>query len=282
MDLLQEKIRKLKCPIVVDFGVEPSFMPPHLQGDYGRFCRELLHGLRDLVPGVRFCFDQFALRENGLQTLADLAREAMDMGYYVVIDGPAVLSPWAADRTAEAFFGENGRLACNGLIVSPYIGTDAIRPFLPYLRHKGKTVFFAVRSANKSAAELQDLMAGSRLVHNAAADLVNRFAEGILGHYGYSNIGVMTAATNSNAVQGLRSKYNRLFLLVDGLDYPGGNGKNCSYGFDRFGYGCALSVGPDIVGSWKKEGADGLNYVEMAQQAVQRIKTNMARYVTIL
>ncbi len=282
MDLLQEKIRKLKCPIIVDFAVEPSYIPVHLQGDYGSFCRELLHGLKGAVPGVRFCFDQFALADGGLKTLSQLLQEAKALGFFVLLDGPAVLSPWAADRTAAAFFSENSSYPCDGLILSPYIGSDAIRPFLPYVKDHGKAVFYAVRSANKSASELQDLMTGSRLVHIAAADVVNRHAESILGRCGYSGIGALTAATNGNAVQGLRSKYNRLFLLVDGLDYPGGNGKNCSYGFDKFGHGCAMSVGPEVVGAWKTEASDGTDFVEKSKQAVQRIKTNMARYVTIL
>ncbi len=282
MDLLQEKIRKLKCPVIADFAVEPSYIPPHLQGDYAGFCRGLLQGLKSFVPGVRFSFDQFALLgENGLLELSRLLTQAKEMGYFVLVDGPAVLSPWAADRTALAFFGEESLYPCDGLILSPYIGSDAIKPFLPFVKDQGKTLFYAVRSANKSAAELQDLMTGSRLVHIAAADVVNRHGESILGRCGYSNIGALTAATNGNAVQGLRNKYSRLFLLVDGLDYPGGNGKNCSYGFDKFGHGCAMSVGPEVVGAWKQEG-DGTDFVEKAQQAVQRIKNNMTRYVTIL
>ena len=81
---------------------------------------------------------------------------------------------------------------------------------------------------------------------------------------------------------GLRSKYKRQFLLVDGLDYPGGNGKNCSYGFDRMGHGCALSVGPAITAAWTAEGAEETGFVAHAQQAVERIRNNMTRYITIL
>ncbi len=283
MDLLQEKIRKLKCPIVVDFSVEPSYLPIHLKGDYAAFCQALLEGLQGIVPGVRFSFDQFALMgEEGLQKLSGLLTQAMELGYFTMVDGPAVLSPWAAERTAQAFFTEEGNFPCDCLILSPYIGSDAVKAFLPYCKERGKSVFYAVRSANKSSAELQDMMTGSRLVHIAAADIVNRHAEGIVGKCGYSRIGALTAATSGNAVMGLRSKYGRLFLLVDGYDYPGGNGKNASYGFDKFGHGCAMSVGPAVVGAWKAEASDGTDFVEKAKDAVNCIKGNMARYVTIL
>ncbi len=262
MELLQEKIRKMTCPIVVDFAVQESLIPDCLQGDYAAFSRQLLEGLKDMAPAVRFSFDQLALAgKQGLEILSDLLKYARELGYFVILDGPAVLSPWAAERTVEGFFGENSLYPCDGLILSPYIGSDAVKPFLRCCKEKGKAVFFAVRSANKSASELQDLMVGSRLVHIAAADVVNRYAETVLAKCGYSYVGALTAATSGNAVMGLRSKYNRLFLLVDGYDYPGGNGKNCSYGFDRFGHGCAVSVGPAIVGAWKAEEIDGTDFV---------------------
>lgn len=285
MDLLQEKIRKLKCPLIVDFSVNYDHIPEHIRENktepeaYAVFCRELLEGLKGTVPGVRFSFDQFALM-NSLELLAQLLREATQLGYYVILDAPAVGSPWAAERAA-ALLGEESAYPCHCLIADPYIGSDAIKPFLPACK-AGKAVFFAVRSPNKSASELQDLMTGSRLVHVAAADLVNRYGEPIFGKCGYSHVGALTAATNSTAVSGLRSKYKRMFLLVDGLDYPGGNGKICSYGFDKFGHGCAVSVGPAVVSAWKIEETDGTDHVSQAVRAAERIRNNFTRYFTIL
>ena len=67
IDILQEKIRKTKSPIIVDLTVRPDHIPDFLRDgkneaealDY--FCRELLNGLKGRVPGVRFSFDQWAL-----------------------------------------------------------------------------------------------------------------------------------------------------------------------------------------------------------------------------
>lgn len=282
IDILQEKIRKTKSPILVDLAVRPDHIPEFLRDgkneaealDY--FCRELLNGLKGKVPGVRFSFDQWALL-GSLDSLSDLTKLATELGYYVVMDGPAVLSPWAAQRASTLF----DTFGCDSLILCPYIGSDAMKPFVPFCKD-GKSVFFAARTANKSAAELQDIMTGTRLIHAAVADHVKRLGEPIMGKCGYSQMGVLTAATNANAVSGLRMKFKTTFLLVDGLDYPGGNGKNCSYGFDRFGHGCALSVGPEITAAWAGENCDPHCFVELAVQAADRIRNNMTRYVTIL
>ncbi len=276
MDALQEKIRKLKCPIVLDFGVEADCIPEGVSR--ADFCQRLLETLKGEVPGVRFCFDQFAL-EGNMQLLRELLRSAKELGYYVLLEGPTVLSPWAAERAARSILGEVSEYPCDGLILSPYIGSDAIKPFVPYCR-AGKNVFFVVRSANKSATELQDLMTGSRLVHQAVADVVNRYAEPILCRCGYYGIGALTAATSGSSIKNLRSKYSRMFLLVDGYDYPGGNAKTCSYGFDKLGHGCAMSVGPAILGAWRE--SEGQDFADSARQAVQRINHNLKNYVTIL
>lgn len=285
IDVLQEKIRKLKCPIVLDLSVEPNFIPQGIasaeENHMQKFCLQLLSGLKGVIGAVRFPFDQFALLGNdGLQVLRELLQEAKNLGYYVLLDGPAVTSPWSAARAAALLEGESD-YPCDGMIISPYIGSDGIRPFVPYCK-SGKSLFVIVRSPNKSAVELQDLMTGSRLVHMAAADLVNRHGETMCGKSGYHQIGAVTSATSASAVSGLRTKYNRMFLLVDGLDYPGGNSKNAACGFDRFGHGCAVSVGPAITGAWIEAGSDGLDHVEHALRAAERIRSNLNRYISIL
>lgn len=284
IDVLQEKIRKLKCPIVLDLSVESDQLPECVVETANEramtvFCKSLMDGLKGIIPAVRFSFDQFAVI-NQLDVLAELLSQARELGYYVLLEGPSVTSPLAAQRAA-ALLEEGSGFYCDGMVISPYIGSDTIKPFLNSCK-AGKSLFLIVRSPNKSAAELQDLMTGSRLVYAAAADMVNRHGESILGKCGYSQIAAVTSATSSSAVSGLRSKYNRLFLLVDGLDYPGGNGKNAAYGFDRFGHGCAVCVGPAITAAWKSEQSDGVDYVQQAQKAAERIRNNLDRYITIL
>lgn len=285
VDKLQEKIRKLKSPIILDLSAKLSHVPAQLREGkseaeaLAEFCRQLLTGLKGTVPGVRFSFDQWALL-NGLGELSQLLQLASKLGYYVLLDGPAVLTPWASERAAE-LLGVDSPWPCDGMIVSPYIGSDAMKPFAAFCK-QGKSVFFAVRCPNKSASEVQDLMTGTRLVHAALAEQVDRLAQGYVGKCGYSSVAALTAATNSGAVMGLRGKHKRLFLLVDGLDYPGGNGKICSYGFDKLGHGCAISVGPAITAAWMAEGAEPAEFVSLAVQAAERIRNNMNRYITIL
>ena len=289
IDFLHDKIRKLKNPLIVDMSIKEEWLPAHLleqEGDfskaYFRFCRELIEALEGVVPGVRFSFDTFALLgEEGLSQLRNLMARANELGYYVLLDGPQILSPWAADRAAALL--ENDTYPCQGMLISPYIGSDAIKPFVPTCAKGEKDLFVVVRSANKSASELQDLLTGKRLVQGAAAELVNRFGETIFTRCNYSRICAVSSAGAADSLRNIRAQYKHMFILVDGLDYPSGNMKNCSLAFDRFGYGAAISAGPTVTAAWKDaEDADSAAYIEHALAAAERLKKNLQRYITIL
>ncbi len=282
VDKLQDKIRKAKNPSIVELNMTCQQIPPHLLEEegifekaYGRYCTELLSALKGIVPAVRFSWAHFALMD-ATDLLREYAAYASQMGYYVIVDAPEALSLEAAWQTAQAMLD----FPCDGVLVSSYIGSDGIKPYWKPETDKG--LFVVIRTGNKSASELQDLMTGTRLVHMAIADMANHLAEGSTGCCGYNRLGGMAAASSANSLRTLRSKYPRLFLLLDGYDYPNANAKNCSFAFDKLGHGAAVCAGTSITCAWNEEETDGRNYIEQAVQAARRMQTNLSRYVTVL
>ena len=138
-----------------------------------------------------------------------------------------------------------------------------------------KDIFVVIRTANKSATELQDLLTGTRLMHMANADIVNRFTQPYITRCAYSRIGAMAGASSAESLRTLRDKYKDMFLLVDGCDYPNANAKNCSYAFDRLGHGAIVSVGLSIIAAWMDSEEDAI-------EAALRLRKNLMRYITIL
>ena len=286
VDKLQEKVRKLKNPSVIDFSVTPAQIPPHLLEQeastckaYGRFCLELLGGLKGIVPAVRFSYSWFSLYGmEGLGILKELLQEAKSMGFYVLLDCPESLSLLAAEHTAQALI----TLPCDGLVVTAYIGSDALTPYVNQLKATGKSLFVILRTGNKTAQQLQDLMTGSRLMHMAAADIVNRLGEGLVGRSGYSQVAAIGAANAADSIRTLRAKYKNMYLLLEGYDYPNANAKNCSFAFDKLGHGAAACAGASVTAAWSVEQTDGTAFVEQAVQAAERMRKNLTRYITVL
>lgn len=278
VDALQEKIRKTKNPCVLCLDAAGDCVPPQFDG-LCAYYEALLRRLKGVIPAVRVSFGSFALLGGeGLRLLARITELAAELGYYVILDAPELLSAQAAEQAAGVLGAEDCGFAWNGLVLPAYGGSDMVRPFAK-LTKNGKALFPVVRTANRSAAELQDLLSGNRLVHVAAADIISRVGEDFPGKFGYNQIGALAAASSADSLRSLRTKYPKLFLLLDGMDYPNANAKNCSFAFDKLGRGAAACVGSAVTGAWKDTQEDPL---EAAAQAAERLKKNVTRYITVL
>ena len=110
--------------------------------------------------------------------------KAKELDYYVLLEGMEALSSQDAESFAKILMDRENPLCFDGLILSAYIGSDALKPYLSLLKDSGKDLFVVVRTANKTAAELQDLLTGTRLMHMAKADMVNRFTQPLVGRSG--------------------------------------------------------------------------------------------------
>ena len=286
VDLLQEKIRKTKNPAVVVFEAFPEWIPPQLLDECGvpqaleTLYTELLFRMKGHVGAVRFGFGSFALLgAEGLSALSRLLGEAKRQGYYVLLDAPETLSALAAKNAAASFAAQDTLYPCDGFVVCSYLGSDILSGYLSLCK-QGKSLFAVVRTANRSAPEMQDLLSGGRLVHTAAADIVNRLGESRIAKCGFSQVGVLASASSADSLRSLRGKYSKLFLLLDGYDYPNANAKNCSYAFDKLGHGAAACAGASVVAAWS--GSENADYSEAAIEALQRMKKNLTRYITVL
>ena len=286
IDILQARIRKMKNPSVIDLTVSKEQIPAHLFGDdrdflrtYDAFCRDTLCILKEIVPAVRFSYPYFSLFGSaGLKLLLELLDAAKSYGYYVLVDTFELSSALSAELAAQ-FFGE---LAADGYVCYQYSGVDAVKPYAEMCKRTGKSLFVNLRTPNKSASQLQDLMTGSRLVHMAAADIAGRLGESLRGKSGYSQIAGVGAANAPDSLRSLRNKHKNMFLMVDGYDYSNANAKNCSVAFDDLGHGAIVCAGSTVTAAWCDENVDPRNYLESTVRAAERMRKNITRYVTVL
>ena len=290
IDVLQHRIRKLKNPSVIDFNVLPEHIPPQLLAASGNisqayeaFVCQLLDALKTIVPAVRFNFGQFmCFGLDGGFLLSQLLQYAKACGYYIFLDIPDPRSQMDAQRSAQMLFSENSNMCFDALILSAYIGSDAIKPIIETMRDNDKDVFVVVRTSNRSAQELQDLLSGSRLVHMAMADIVNRFCEPMIEKCGYSRVAAVASAASADSLRNLRTKYKSMFLLLDGYDYPNANAKNCSFAFDKLGHGSIACAGLSVTAAWRQWPEGAGEFIPATIEAAERMKRNLLRYITIL
>lgn len=289
IDYLQDKIRKTKNPSMISLELPASSLPPQIVAQaetiadaYAVFFDAILEGLKGTVGAVRVPWGMFTLLGvRGMEVMSKVLKKAGELGYYILLDGLDFSTPEAAEMVAQSVFGEEN-WPCDGIVVPVYLGSDSIKPFLDHCKDKKKDIFVQVKTSNKSAPELQDLRTGSRQVHTAAMDLVNRYGEPLIGKFGYSRVAAIVGAGAPDAIRTMRAKYQRVFFMTDGYDYPNGNAKNCSYAFDRLGHGAVCCAGRSVTAAWQQAESDGSDFVEQAVEAALRMKKNLTRYTTIL
>jgi len=303
IDVLQSRIRKLKCPIVVGLDPTRELIPPELLAEcetqlgpgpealaesYGIFCRGLLDALKKTVPAVKVqaaCFE--ALGWQGVKVMQELLAYAKKLGCYVLLETMRTDVSHIAAVSAQSIFGGldfGGERVfpypCDALVLNGYLGSDGIKPYLPYVKENGKNIFVVVKSSNKSSVEVQDLLSGDRVIHTAMADLTLRWSTELFGKCGYGEVGAVVGLSSPAAIQALRKRYDSLFFLVPGYGAQGGVAKHASYAFDRLGHGAAVCASRSIIGAWREQA--GTDYPEAALAAVEKMKKQLESYVTVL
>lgn len=290
IDRLQEKIRKTKNPSLLDFDITREQLPQHLLAEertfekaYARFCIELMEGLRGVIPAVKFNFGGFALMgTEGLVALSIILDSARKLGYYVILEVPDAFSAQRTQSNADLLFSPECPWYCDSIMLSSYIGSDGMKPYAAKLEETGKSLFVVVRTGNRSAMELQDLLTGGRNVFDAKADIANRYKNSQATKSGYDRIALVGPASSAPILKKMREKYKHLFILVDGLDYPNANAKNCASAVDAVGHGAVICAGTSITAAWQAAENDGTEFVADAKEAAERMKKNIARYFTVL
>ena len=308
MDLLQEKIRQKKNPTVAGLDPRLSYIPPHILSEayakYGQtlrgaaeayrlFGRGLIDALKDVVPAVKPQSAYYeVLGSAGIAVLEELCAYAKEQGLYVIMDAKrgdigSTCEAYAAAYLGGVTVGDStfSPFDCDAVTVNGYLGTDALRPFTALCKSRNKSIFLLVKTSNPSSRELQDLIAGDRLVSTVVADLAVRLTakEELLGASGFSAIGAVVGATHPRDLKELRAKYPQLFFLVPGYGAQGGRAKDVQYAFDRFGHGAIVNSSRGIMCAWQKvEGNDGLDYQDRARAEALKMKKDICSYVEIL
>jgi orotidine-5'-phosphate decarboxylase len=104
-------------------------------------------------------------------------------------------------------------LEADGVTLSPYLGEDAIAPFLAYAE---RIVYILARTSNPSAGTLQDVAVG-------AIPLYVRVASWVAQRWPEPRVGLVVGATAPDELASLRREVPGPAFLVPGVGAQGGD-----------------------------------------------------------
>jgi orotidine-5'-phosphate decarboxylase len=193
-------------------------------------CRRLIEQAGPACVAVKpqlACFER--LGAPGWAALEETCEAARDAGLLVIADGKRGDVPVSAAAYAQALVGSTNTpwgdvpgLGADAFTANPLLGVDALEPFVAAAEESGAGVFALVRTSNAGAADVQDLQAPDRPLHERLAGIVDELGERLLGKCGLSGMGAVVGATAPEHIARLRSLMPRSVFLVPGVGAQGG------------------------------------------------------------
>jgi orotidine-5'-phosphate decarboxylase len=160
--------------------------------------------------------------------------------------------------------------AADALTVNPYLGRDAIEPFLKSARHCDGGVFVLVRTSNKGAAQFQDLPCDGKPLYQHVAEAVGAWALENLGSSGCGDVGAVVGATHPAELNNVRQWLPHVLFLVPGYGAQGGSGADIAGGFRADGSGAIVNSSRGLTACFKPDDAKWEEAIEQATRAAIR------------
>jgi orotidine-5'-phosphate decarboxylase len=219
---------------------------------FADFCVRVLELVAPLVPVVK---PQSAFFETcgpaGFLAQKHVLDRAREMGLLTILDAKRNDIASTAEAYADAAFGPIWN--ADSLTINPYLGRDAVEPFLRRARQAHGSLFVLVRTSNKGAGLFQDLVADGKSVYQHVADAVRGWSRENMGECGFGDVGAVVGATHPREMEILRRQCPEVIFLVPGYGAQGGAAADVAGAFREDGLGAIVNSSRGIIGCFKPD-----------------------------
>jgi orotidine-5'-phosphate decarboxylase len=226
MDFVERLLeaQQVKRSIAV-LGVDPQLDTRSARGlpegyDLAHFCCEVVEACASTVVAIKPQLAFFEARGvDGLRALAEVLKLARTLKLLTIADAKRGDIGSTSAAYAEAFLG-NGDFACDAITVNPYLGSDALAPFVARVR-AGRGVFVLVKTSNPSSGEFQDRPAPDRPLWEMVAERVHGWSSDFIGAHDLTPVGAVVGATYPDHARRARELMPNSVILVPGYGAQG-------------------------------------------------------------
>lgn len=283
---MSEAVRRCGNPLCV--GLDPRWesLPVEIRSKFGptlggaaqafeEFCFRVLDIVAPIACVVK---PQAAFFEScgmeGMRTLTRVLSKARRLGLITILDAKRGDIASTATAYADAAFagtkiGDNVLPVWNAdaLTVNPYLGRDAIEPFLQSARKSNRGLFVLVRTSNPGAGLFQDLVCDGKPLHQHVGAAVARWSGENVGLCGYGDVGAVIGATNATELGRLRTLLPDVWFLVPGYGAQGGKAEDVAGAFNADGLGAIVNSSRGVTFPFQPEDEDWEDAIEKAAKS---------------
>ena len=242
---------------------------------FEEFCLRVLDIVAPLVPVVKPQSAFFeACGPAGMSALQKVLGRAHDLRLVTILDSKRNDIAATAEAYADAAFAgtplEGRRHSvwpADALTVNPYLGRDAVEPFLAAARRTQGGVFVLVRTSNPGAKQFQDLDCGGTPLYQHVAGAVGAWARENLGAGAFGDVGAVVGATHPSELAQVRALLPQVIFLVPGYGAQGGSARDTAAAFLPDGTGAIINSSRGITASFEPEEKNWEAAVEAATRS---------------
>jgi len=238
-------------------GVDPqldSRISPGIPTGYdlSRFSCEIVEACAPSVAAIKPQLAFFEARGlDGMRAFVDVLRVARALGLVIIADAKRGDVGSTSAAYAEAFLGK-GDFACDAITVNPYLGSDALAPFIAKAR-EGKGLFVLVKTSNPSSGEFQDREAPERPLWELVAERVNGWGSDFIGPHGLTPIGAVVGATYPDHALRARQLLPNSVILVPGYGAQGASADEALAAVRPNGTGVLVNASRSLMYAYLKQ-----------------------------
>jgi orotidine-5'-phosphate decarboxylase len=213
LDRLRARRSQVGSPLCLGIDPHPEHLPdglPRSVDGVERFARGVLEAAGEKACAVKINVAFFEAFGSAGWAALERVRDDVPGGLVCILDAKRGDIEASAERYAEGLF---GRLDADGVTVSPYLGEDAVEPFVAW---PDRLVYVLARTSNPSASRLQSLEPDGEALHlRVARWAAERWTDG--------RVGLVVGATAPNELVRVREAVPGPAFLIPGVGAQGGD-----------------------------------------------------------
>lgn len=222
---------------------------------YEEFCNRVLDIVAPVVPVVKPQSAFFeACGPDGMAVLQRVLGRAKHLGVITIMDGKRNDIASTAEAYAEAAFSGvhfddhvHAIWDADSATINPYLGRDAVEPFLRSARRAERGVFVLVRTSNPGAGQFQDLNHDGSPLFFQVGKAVESWSRENLAACGFGDVGAVVGAMHTAELAKLRELLPHVFFLLPGFGAQGAKASDTAGAFRADGLGAIVSSSRGIL-----------------------------------
>ena len=241
---------------------------------FAQFGLKVLDLVAPLVPVIKPQSAFFeACGPAGFIAQQAILRRAKEFGLVTILDAKRGDIASTASAYAEAAFSV---WDADALTVNPFLGRDAVEPFIQSARASQRGLFVLVRTSNAGSGLFQNLVCDGRPLYQHVAAAVGEWNRENLGQCGLGDIGAVIGATHPDELRLLRDMLPDVWFLIPGFGAQGGTASDVAAAFRPDGLGAIVNSSRGVTFPFQPDDPDWEQAIlESTRSAIATLKSVM-------